>query len=85
MAKVLATHFGDPDAVPNDCCETCSFCVDGKTLGFDPSFSSVPDPAKVKAILAACAMRDDPRLLARFAFGTSIRQLIDGEAEPNSP
>lgn len=82
---MLATHFGDPDAVPNNRCEICSFCVDGKTPSFDPSFSGVPDPVKVKAILAACTMRDDPRLLARFAFGTFLRQLIDTEAKPTSP
>jgi len=75
LAKGLAEYFGDSDAVPNDRCETCSFCVDGKTLGFDPLFSTVPDPAKVEAILAACTMRDDPRLLARFAFGITSPRL----------
>lgn len=40
---------------------------------------AVPDPAKIKAILDACPERDDPRLLARMAFGITSPRLTAGK------
>ena len=72
----LARYFGDADVVPNGKCKTCTHCTTGKAVSFTPSSgSTVPDQAKVKAILNACAERDDPRLLARFAFGVTSPRL----------
>lgn len=43
------------------------------------------DPADVKAILDACAERDDPRLLARFAFGITSPRLTALKCSTSHP
>ncbi|KIJ68526.1 hypothetical protein HYDPIDRAFT_24796 [Hydnomerulius pinastri MD-312] len=75
LAHGLASHFGDEDAVPGGLCGTCTFCTTGDAVTFDPQAEAKPDPNKIKAILAACHERDDPRLLARMAFGITSPRL----------
>jgi hypothetical protein len=62
FAKALADYFGDSDG-EGTWCETHEQVV----LPDEPP--ATPDPAKVKRILAATKIRDDPRFLAKFAFG----------------
>lgn len=72
FAVALAAHFGDE--VEHGKCGRCQFCLTGKKVVMGelakPAKADV-DQAKVKAVLKACACRDDPRLLARIAFGIS--------------
>ena len=75
LANALATYFGDIDAVPNGLCGKCNFCLTGSDVEFTATASSKPDPTQIRAIIAACTVRDDPRLLARMAFGITSPRL----------
>jgi hypothetical protein len=75
LAQTLAAYFGDATAVPEGICGSCTFCLTGAGTTFDPKFNTAVDEAKVQAILTACLDRDDPRLLARLAFGISSPRL----------
>ncbi|TRM60229.1 P-loop containing nucleoside triphosphate hydrolase protein [Schizophyllum amplum] len=75
LAHNIARYFGDADAVPGGMCGKCTFCCTGSGLDFVPDPPAPVDPAKVRAILNACGVRDDPRLLTRFAFGITSPRL----------
>ena len=79
MAQGLAAYFGDVDAVPDGMCGQCTFCLNGAGVDFSPMATSIPDPEHVKRILDACPERDDPRLLARMAFGITSPRLTYGK------
>ena len=79
MAQGLASYFGDHDAVPGGMCGHCTFCTTGAGVEYEPIAQSVPDPSKVQQILNACPERDDPRLLARMAFGITSPRLTFGK------
>lgn len=79
MAQALASYFGDEDAVPDDMCSQCSFCLTGSGVEYAPVTQSVPNPHRIKEILDACPERDDPRLLARMAFGITSPRLTYGK------
>lgn len=69
FARTLAKHFGD--ALPNDAkeCGHCSWC---ETKTAVPKVNAPPrqwDSHAFFKMLAACPERDDPRYLARVAFG----------------
>ncbi|KIJ21817.1 hypothetical protein PAXINDRAFT_165198 [Paxillus involutus ATCC 200175] len=85
MAHGLASHFGDGDAVAGGLCGTCTFCTTGDSIKFDPQAEVKPDPSKIKAILAACHERDDPRLLARMAFGITSPRLTANKWSTSHP
>jgi hypothetical protein len=70
-------------------CGKCSFCLAGEGIEFEPPFGdetyTPPDQNKLLAILNTIPDRDDPRLLARMAFGiTSPRLTINkwGSSHP---
>lgn len=75
LSRSLAKHFGDEDSVPKEGCGHCSFCLTGKPIMFDQarnrSRKGLINKKKLKAILTATNVRDDPRFLARVAFGIS--------------
>ena len=73
LSRELASHFGDESSVPNHGCGHCQTCL-GKGRIFFHGLRDCKgrvDPKKTKAILSACLVRDDPRFLARVAFGIS--------------
>lgn len=71
FAAALAGHFGDE--VEEGACGRCSYCLTGEKveIGQAEGLKVDIDEAKVQAVLKACGCRDDPRLLARIAFGVS--------------
>ncbi|KAL8789136.1 MAG: hypothetical protein Q9195_006956 [Heterodermia aff. obscurata] len=73
ISRGLAQHFGDEDSVVKEGCGHCSFCINKTPVLFDQSKRRSRKgritAAKVIAVLAATAARDDPRFLARVAFG----------------
>ncbi|RKO93257.1 ATP-dependent DNA helicase recQ [Blyttiomyces helicus] len=84
LARSLADHFGDAATIPAKGCGCCSWCVGGHKGVAMPAASAKPgtgskrahgdsavDAKRVAAVLAVIPARDDPRLLARFAFGIS--------------
>lgn len=66
-------------------CGKCSFCLSGSGVEFTPTAESTPDAARVQAILNACPERDDPRLLARMAFGITSPRLTYGKWSTSHP
>ncbi|GAA5949472.1 hypothetical protein JCM10213_005240 [Rhodosporidiobolus nylandii] len=70
-AHELAVYFGDEKSVPNGRCEKCSFCKTGKPLPFTPKYDAPFSDKQINFVLAVCGVRDDPRFLARLAFGVS--------------
>ena len=85
MAQGLAAYFGDEDAVPGGMCGQCSFCTSGAGVEFSPIAQGVPDAARIQEILDACPERDDPRLLARMAFGITSPRLTAGKWSTSHP
>ncbi|KAL8686248.1 MAG: hypothetical protein Q9218_007241 [Villophora microphyllina] len=75
FSRGLARHFGDETTVPAAGCGHCSYCITRKPVSFDRtqkrSRKGHIDKVKFSAVLAATKVRDDPRFLARVAFGIS--------------
>ena len=73
ISRGLAKHFGDEQSVAEAGCGNCSFCQMKRPVGFAQnqklSRKGRINEAKFKAILNATPIRDDPRFLARVAFG----------------
>ena len=71
IALGIARHFGDEGSVGEKGCGKCQFCITGEPLVMsDPTTKRTPiDHNRLLAILNACSVRDDPRLLAKVAFG----------------
>ncbi|KAI1155090.1 ATP-dependent DNA helicase recQ [Nemania diffusa] len=69
FAQALTEYFGMdlPDGKPK--CGHCTYCLTGKPTALPPKPSPPIDKAGINAILDACDVRDDPRFLARIAFG----------------
>ncbi|GAA5971426.1 hypothetical protein JCM8115_000209 [Rhodotorula mucilaginosa] len=70
-AHDLAKYFGDETSVPGGKCGKCSFCLTGQTIAFDPKLDAPFTDKQVRFVLAVCGVRDDPRMLARLAFGVT--------------
>jgi hypothetical protein len=85
LAQSLANYFGDADAVPGGLCGLCTYCLAAEPVRFDPQATTTPEPNKVRAILNACPERDDPRLLARMAFGITSPRLTAGKWSSSHP
>ena len=79
LPQALCEYFDDADGVPGGMCDQCTFCRNGSGTEFNPTAQAIPDPMKIKAILDACPERDDPRLLARMAFGITSPRLTAGK------
>ncbi|KAI0655184.1 ATP-dependent DNA helicase [Cubamyces menziesii] len=84
-AQSLAAYFGDDDVVPGGMCEQCTFCLTGSGVDFQPVAQAIPDPVRIRQILDACPERDDPRLLARMAFGIASPRLTAGKWSSSHP
>ncbi|KAH6627461.1 P-loop containing nucleoside triphosphate hydrolase protein [Chaetomium tenue] len=76
LALALAQHFGMglPDGKSQ--CGHCSHCLTGRRVVMPPKQVREPDLAGIRRILAACDVRDDPRFLARIAFGIKSPRVI---------
>ena len=97
IAYALASYFGDDEAVPNGLCGQCTFCTTGEGISFPSPFSTAitsttatltlesVDMLRIQAILRACPERDDPRLLARMAFGITSPRLTAGRWSTSHP
>jgi DNA-binding MarR family transcriptional regulator len=87
IAQGLAKYFGDENSVKSEGCGKCQFCNTREPLTFSkPIIKKSPvDPYRLEEVLKGCRVRDDPRLLAKVAFGISsprIRMERIGERNP---
>lgn len=73
ISRGLALHFGDEECVPEAGCGHCSYCESKTSVPFSRDKTQKRtgriDYTKFQAILAATSIHDDPRFLARVAFG----------------
>ena len=74
MTRKLASHFGDEKSIPQGGCGHCTFCFTQTPIQFvkdkkQQQHRGRIDEEKINAILSATKIRDDPRFLARVAFG----------------
>ncbi|KAI1112270.1 ATP-dependent DNA helicase recQ [Nemania sp. NC0429] len=69
FARALTTYFGMglPDGKTK--CGHCTYCLTGKPVVLPPKPLRPVDRIGIRQVLAACDVRDDPRFLARVAFG----------------
>ncbi|OTB14641.1 hypothetical protein K445DRAFT_12890 [Daldinia sp. EC12] len=69
FALALAEHFGMglPDGKVS--CGHCSHCLTGRRIILPPKPTPAVDIAGIQRVLNDCHVRDDPRFLARVAFG----------------
>ena len=65
----LSAYFGD--SIPGGVCGNCTFCFTGGAVKFAHAQKQPIDTKKLAAIVKMCGDQDDPRLLARVAFGIS--------------
>ncbi|KAI1760093.1 ATP-dependent DNA helicase recQ [Hypoxylon sp. FL1150] len=69
FALALAQHFGMGLPDGNTKCGHCTHCLTGKRVVLPPKPTPTVDMTAIQRILAVCPVRDDPRFLARVAFG----------------
>ncbi|KAI0120770.1 ATP-dependent DNA helicase [Hypoxylon sp. NC0597] len=69
FALALAEHFGMGLPENKTRCGHCTHCLTGKRVVLPPKPTPPVDIAGIREILTVCDVRDDPRFLARVAFG----------------
>ncbi|KAJ7125655.1 P-loop containing nucleoside triphosphate hydrolase protein [Mycena crocata] len=85
IPRNLSIYFGGEDTVPEDGCGICTFCTTGQGAAFSPQPIVEVDRRQITAILNACHERDDPRLLARMAFGITSPRLAALKCSTSHP
>ncbi|KAJ7634230.1 ATP-dependent DNA helicase [Mycena polygramma] len=85
IPRNLSNYFGSEDTVPEDGCGSCTFCTTGQGATFSPHSIQDVNKKQITAILAACPERDDPRLLARMAFGITSPRLTALKCSTSHP
>lgn len=68
-ASTLAKHFGMYLPDRKEKCGHCTFCETEHEVELPPKESRPLDREGIRMVLDKCAVRDDPRFLARVAFG----------------
>jgi superfamily II DNA helicase RecQ len=69
FSRALAAYFGETsDGLPEECGH-CTWCETHTQVQLPNEPPQPPDPALVKRILEQVPARDDPRYLAKIAFG----------------
>lgn len=69
FSQAMAQHFGMDLPDGKEECGHCMFCETGKAVAPPPKQQRPLDRGLVRQVLADCPVRDDPRFLARVAFG----------------
>ncbi|KAF8213122.1 ATP-dependent DNA helicase [Mycena galopus ATCC 62051] len=85
IPRNLSKYFESEDTIPDDGCGICNFCITGQGAMFSPQFIVKVDKTQLAAILSACPERDDPRLLARMAFGITSPRLTALKCSSSHP
>jgi len=69
FSRALAQHFGDDLASGQTECGHCTWCLTHQAVVQQIPSKAAFNKARFRAILSAVPDRDDPRLLAKIAFG----------------
>ncbi|OCK78221.1 ATP-dependent DNA helicase [Lepidopterella palustris CBS 459.81] len=69
FSRSLAAYFGDGSEGMPDECGHCTWCETHRQVVLPKIPPEPPSPSAITAILRTCPWRDDPRFLARVAFG----------------
>ncbi|KAJ7492693.1 ATP-dependent DNA helicase [Mycena latifolia] len=85
LPRNLSKYFGSEDTVPEDGCGHCTFCTTGQGATFSLHPVVAVDGRQISGILNACHERDDPRLLARMAFGITSPRLTAMKCSTSHP
>ncbi|KAH8673331.1 P-loop containing nucleoside triphosphate hydrolase protein [Xylariales sp. PMI_506] len=77
FALALSQHFGI-DSLPEkgQKCGHCTYCFTGKRIEMPTMPKKEVDLARIQDVLDACPVRDDPRFLARVAFGIKSPRVV---------
>ena len=79
FSRALATYFGEESGGMPDECGHCTWCETHEQVVLPNEPPQAPDPVLVKRILEQVGARDDPRYLAKIAFGIkSPRMMQEG-------
>ena len=74
--RAMAAYFGDAsDGLPAECGH-CTWCETHEPVNLPTIAPEKPDETLVQAVLKACSVRDDPRFLARVAFGITSPRVM---------
>jgi hypothetical protein len=65
----LANYFGESSDTMSEECGHCTWCETHEQVVLPDEPPQPPDPIKVQRILEKVTARDDPRFLAKIAFG----------------
>ena len=71
FSLALANYFGETSGEMAEECGHCTWCETHKQVVLPDEPPQPPDPIKVQRILEKVKARDDPRFLAKIAFGIS--------------
>ncbi|KAK0609998.1 P-loop containing nucleoside triphosphate hydrolase protein [Bombardia bombarda] len=69
FARALAEHFGMGLPDGKETCGHCTFCMTGVPVELPMKRQARTTAASIQPVLKAAGVRDDPRFLARVAFG----------------
>lgn len=69
FARAIASYFGEASGGMSEECGHCTWCETHAQVVLPNEPPQPPDPAKVKELLDKVTVRDDPRFLAKVAFG----------------
>ncbi|GAW26118.1 putative ATP-dependent DNA helicase recQ [Rosellinia necatrix] len=69
FAQALSGYFGMDLPDGKSKCGHCTYCLTGKPIVLPPKPNASVDLEGIRNILDECDVRDDPRFLARVAFG----------------
>jgi superfamily II DNA helicase RecQ len=68
LSRSLADYFGESSDISEECGH-CTWCETHTQVVLPNEPPQSPDPAKIQQVLKAVSVRDDPRFLAKLAFG----------------
>jgi hypothetical protein len=69
FSRALAAYFGETGSSAPEQCGHCTWCETHTQVVLPNEPPLPPDPAKVQKVLEKIDVRDDPRFLAKVAFG----------------
>ncbi|KAI0527953.1 ATP-dependent DNA helicase recQ [Xylaria bambusicola] len=76
FAWALTRYFGMDLPGGKSRCGHCTYCLTGEPALLPPKPETSIDSSKIRAIQALCDVRDDPRFLARVAFGIASPKIV---------